>query len=119
MTYAVVRTMVAAALADGHLAPEEKAIIHQHLGESGLSEAQTAQVHQDLVLPPSPAELAAMAGDAEAREALYRFGALVVLADQQATDLERGWLERLAEAFELDADRRAALEAEIFTGDGG
>ena len=67
VTYAVVRTMVAAALADGHLAPEEKAIIQKHLGESGLSEAQTAQVHQDLVLPPGPAELAALAGDAEAQ----------------------------------------------------
>ncbi len=118
VTYAIVRTMVAAALSDGHLAPEEKAMIQKHLGESGLSEAQTSQVHKDLVLPPSPAELAAMSGDAEAREALYRFGALVVLADQQTTDLERGWLERLAEAFELDAGCKAALEAEIFAGEG-
>ncbi len=117
VTYAVVRTMVAAALADGHLAPEEKAIIQKHLGESGLSEAQTSQIHQDLVLPPSPDELAALAGDAEAREALYRFGALVVLADQKASDLERGWLERLAAAFELGDDRKAALEAEIFGDD--
>ncbi len=113
LTYAVVRTMVAAALADGHLAAEEKAVIQKHLGTSGLSEEQTSQIHRDLVLPPSPAELAAMAAETPAREVLYRFGALVVLADQEASDLERGWLERLAAAFELDSERKAALEAEI------
>ena len=117
LTYTIVRTMVAAALADGHLADEEKAIIHKHLGESGFSEEQTSQIHKDLVLPPSPAELAALTGDAPAREALYRFGALVVLADQQTSDLERAWLDRLAAAFELTGDRKAALEAEIFSPD--
>ncbi len=115
VTYAVVRTMVAAALADGHLAAEEKAIIQKHLGDSGLSEEQTAQIHKDLVLPASPEELAALAGDQEAREALYRFGALVALADEDASDAERRWLERLAAAFEIDGKRRAALEAEVFS----
>ncbi len=117
VTYAIVRTMVGAALADGHLAPEEKAIIQKHLGDSGLSEEQTKQIHQDLVLPPSLEELAAMAPDAQDRETLYRFAALVVLADQQASDLERRWLERLAAAFELTAERKEALEAEIFATD--
>ena len=114
VTYAIVRTMVAAALADGHMGREEKAMIHKHLGESGLSEEQTRQIHQDLVLPPSPADLAALAPAAEAREILYRFGALVVLADQEVSDLERRWLERLATAFELGDEQKAALEAEIF-----
>ncbi|MCP4661707.1 MAG: tellurite resistance TerB family protein [bacterium] len=114
-TYAIVRTMVAAALADGHLAPEEKAIIQKHLGKSGLGEDQIRQIHQDLVLPPSTAELAALAPGAEAREALYRFGALIVLADRQTSDLERGWLSRLASALELPAERVAVLEQEIFS----
>ncbi len=117
ITYAVVRTMVAAALADGHLAPEEKEIIFQRLGESGLAEDQIRQVHQDLVLPPAPAELAALAPAAEAREALYRFAALIVLADGETSALERSWLDRLAAAFELDAERRSALETEIFARD--
>lgn len=112
--------MVAAALADGNLAPEEKAIITKHLGDSGFSEEQTQQIHQDLVLPPSPAELAALAQDSEAREMLFRFGAMVTLADQDVSDLERQWLNRLADAFELEPERRAALEAEIFaTSDDG
>ncbi len=115
LTYAIVRTMVAAALADGHLASEEKAMVQKHLGDSGLSEEQTSQIHKDLVLPPSPTELAALTEDRSGREMLYRFGALVVLADQRTSELERGWLERLASAFEFDAERKAELEAEIFS----
>ena len=114
MTYAVVRAMVAAALADGHLDPKEKDVIERRLGESGLSPGETQQIHRDLVLPPSPAEIAALAGTGEAREMIYRFAALVLLADQEVSDLERAWLERLARAFEIDAERVAALEKEIF-----
>ena len=55
VTYAIVRTMVAAALADGHLAAEEKELVHKRLGESGFTEEETRQIHQDLALPPSPA----------------------------------------------------------------
>ncbi len=117
VTYAIVRTMVAAALADGNLAPQEKEIIHKRLGESGLSEEQTRQIHQDLVLPPSPAELAGLAPGAGARETLYNFAALVVLADQQVSDLERRWLDRLAAAFEFSAARKGELEAELFGND--
>ena len=113
LTYAIVRTMVAAALSDGNLASEEKSIIQKHLGDSGLSEEQTRQIHSDLVLPPSPDELAAMAAGAEAREALYRFGAVIVLADGDASDLERWWLDRLAAAFELSEEAKATLEKEI------
>ncbi len=113
-TYVLVRTMVAAALADGHLAPEERQVILERLAEAGLSEEQTRQIHQDLVLPPSPAEIASLAPAGEGREVLYRFAALIVLADARVADLERGWLGRLAEALELEAERVTALEAEIF-----
>lgn len=113
-TYAVVRAMVAAALADGHLGEREKEVIQARLDESGLSEAEKRQIHRDLVLPPTPAEVAALVPAGEARELLYRFAALVVLADGHASDLERGWLERLARASEIDAARVAELEKEIF-----
>lgn len=112
--YAVVRTMVAAALADGSLAPEEKELIHHRLRESGLSEKQTLQIHRDLVLPPTPAELVALAPPGPGREALYRCASLIVLADGQTSDLERGWLDRLARALEIAPGRAAALERETF-----
>jgi uncharacterized membrane protein YebE (DUF533 family) len=113
VSYAIVRTMVGAALADGNLAPEEKEMIHKHLAESNLDASQARQIHQDLVLPPSPSELATDAVDPTVRETAYRFAALVVLADQEVSELERRWLDRLADAFQL-GERKAVLEAEIF-----
>lgn len=114
LTYAIVRGMVAAALADGELAPEEKAMIQKHLGDSGLSQDQTRQIHQDLVLPPSHDELAQMAADPDDRQSIYQLAALVILADGKTTELERGWLDRLATTFGFTPEDKAALEAEIF-----
>ncbi len=111
-TFAIVRTMVAAALADGHLSPEEKAMIQGRLGESGLAAEQVRQIHQDLVLPPSPAELAAANRDPARREMLFRFAALVTVTDEQLSALERRWLDQLAAAFELSAERQRSLEEE-------
>ena len=113
VTYAIVRAMVAGALADGQLDPAEKDMILGRLGESGLASEQVSQIHKDLVIPPSPQELAVMAPDAEMREMLYRFAALVILAEGGVSELERRWLETLAQTFGIPADRQAALEAEL------
>lgn len=114
LTYAVVRTMVAAAIADGQMAKEEKDVVWKHLGDSGLDDDQKRQIHQDLMLPPSPEELAELAPAAEAREALYRFATLVALSDRDVSQPERDWLRRLGDAFELSAERCQTLEAEVF-----
>ena len=111
--YAILRAMASAALSDGSLDDEEKAIIEGHLAESNLSDAQQNQIRQDLVLPPSPSELATETTDPSTRESAYRFAAIVLLADQKITDLERRWLERLAEAYQLPAETRASIEANI------
>ena len=114
LTYAIVRTMVAAALADGNMEEQEKSVILDRLDASGLDAQRVQQVHRDLVIPPSPAELAAMTDAFHEREAMYRFAGLILLSDGNVSDLERGWLDRLAVAFGFDADRKGALEAEIF-----
>jgi len=72
------------------------------------------RIHQDLVLPPTPDELAALATTPEARETLYRLAAAVLVADDGASPVERAWLERLAAAFEIGPERRQALEHELF-----
>ena len=117
LAYAIARTMVAAALADGALDRSELAMVETRLDTSGLAEEQIAQIRRDLVLPPQPAELAALVADADARDAVYRFAGLVILADDDVSDLERAWLDRLASAFDLDAARKAALEADLFAPD--
>lgn len=120
--FAVVRTMAAAALADGELSAEERQAIEGRLGESGLSEEQLRRLHKDLVLPPGERELASMLvelglpGEAarEARETLYRAAALVMRADRQVSDRERAWLSGLAEALELPPERGDELTREVF-----
>jgi len=113
LVFAIVRTMVAAALADGHMSPEEKQTIHTRLGESGLDQDRIRQIHQDLVIPASPDELAAMIPDPAQRPALYRSAILVLLADRQVQPTERAWLDRLAAALGFDGSVRSELEKDL------
>lgn len=114
LLFAIVRTMIASALADGEMHVEEKNLIESRLGESGLSPEHVRQLQKDMVLPPVPSEIAALVQDAADRELLYRFGALVVLADGSAAELEKGWLDRLGKALSLDPNQKRAMEQELF-----
>ena len=106
--------MVAAALADGVLAPAERERIQAQLGGGELGPEPVAQVHRELLLPASPEELAAMVTSDAERGLLYRFAALVVRADAGMSSSERAWLDRLGPALGLDVGRMVALEAELF-----
>jgi len=114
LVYAIVRTMVAAALADGHMADEEKELIHKHLGESGLAPDQIAQIHKDLLLPATHKEISPLVSSGQDGELLYRFGVLVALADQKVSEHEKTWLEQLAVELRIPPQRRAEIEKEIF-----
>jgi hypothetical protein len=107
LVYPAVRVTVAAALADGRLAPAERAAIGAHLESPGLTPDQVTQVHRDLVLPATVEELAALAGAEPARRTLYGLAALVLHSDREVTGPERAWLARLGDAFGLgEGDRR-------------
>ena len=112
--YAVVRTMVAAALADATLSPAERTRIQERLGSGELLEEQAAQVRRELLMPASPAELAAtVTSDAE-RELLYRFAALVTMTDAGVSPAEAAWLASFAAALGLPPERAKALETDLF-----
>ena len=115
LVYAIVRTMIAAALADGEMHTEEKKLIEGRLGESGLSPEQMQQVHKDLVIPAGPTELASLVSEPSDKENVLRFAALVVLSDQNVTATERAWLDQLANALGIDTDRARAIQQEIFS----
>jgi uncharacterized membrane protein YebE (DUF533 family) len=114
LLYAIVRTMVAGALADGEMQAEEKELIEGRLGESGLTAEHLQQIRKDMVFPPTPTELAGLAPAPEDRELLYRFGALVVLADGETSEHEKAWLEKLGDAFGLATETRREMERELF-----
>jgi len=113
LVYAVVRTMVAAALADGRLAPEEKRAIEGRLDEAELAPDQVQQVHKDLVIPSAPEELADQVADPGQRAAMYRAALLVLGADGDVSEHETAWLHRLAAALGFDDGHRRALEDDL------
>jgi uncharacterized membrane protein YebE (DUF533 family) len=108
---AIVKTMVAAALADGRIADEEKALVEKRLDSAP---ALRDGIQNDLRNPPSPEELARNVSNQEDAELLYRFASLVVLADKNVTELEKAWLKQLAEALDISPQRKERLEWEIF-----
>ncbi len=110
---AIVRTMVAAALADGRLSDDERGSIRERLTESDLSDDAIARVRAELAIPAEPEELAASVEDATAAAAVYRAAWLVTRADHTVEGAETAWLERLAHALGFDAARREALESEL------
>jgi uncharacterized membrane protein YebE (DUF533 family) len=114
LVFAIVRTMVSAALSDGEMHDEERKLIEKRLGESGLGAEETKQIRKDLVFPPTPDEIGTMVSSTEDRELLYRFGALVVRSQGGTSAEETAWLERLGAALGIAPARRTALEAEIF-----
>lgn len=116
----VIRAMVAAALADGELSADERSVLEGHLEESELTPEQTERVRKDMVLPPTPGELAEAVEDlpeaeaAEARDTLYRAAALVVHADREVAAAELDWLARLGAELGLSEERAEELQAEVF-----
>ena len=116
LLFPVVRTMVAAALADGTLSAAERARIEERLGSGELPEEQAAQVRRELVMPATPVELAAMASTDAERELLYRFAALVTATETGVSTLESIWLGNFAGALALSPERARALEASLLQG---
>lgn len=113
VAYSVVRTMVAASLADGDLAPAEKAMIQDHVADSGLADDQIQQIRRDLVVPPIPAELAEMTPAADDRVIIFRSALLVLLADADISAAEESWLARLGDALDIDPATRAEIRGDL------
>jgi len=115
LTAAIVRTMIAAALADGHLASSERESIQSHLKDSGLSPEQISDAHADLLSPASPTTLAALAREDSDREVLYRTAILIMMADKEFAETERSWLDEFAQHLDLDDAQKAAIEHDLIS----
>ncbi len=113
LLFPLARTMVAAALADGTLAAEERELIDSHLTDGGLSEAQVAQLREEMSNPASVSELVAGVSELAHRQALYRAALLVVRADGEVAASENRWLALLGAALQLDGDHLRELEEDL------
>jgi uncharacterized membrane protein YebE (DUF533 family) len=107
----LVRAMIAAANADGHIDEQEKQTIQGKLAELQISPESIAKLQSELAAPLTPEQLGSMVDSQAAASEVYLLTSLVV--DEQS-DVERRYLNRLATALRLPADLATQLEREAF-----
>ena len=103
----LVRLMISAAGADGHLGPEER---EQILAEARRAGAEDL-VGQELAAPRPLAEIVGGVTDPALKEQLYTLAFSVVRADETVTGGERLYLAGLAHQLGLEAAAVSRLES--------
>jgi uncharacterized membrane protein YebE (DUF533 family) len=103
----LIRTMIAAAQADGNIDDDERARITQ--ATQGLSDAERTFLEAELAAPHTIDALAA-ASRPEIAADVYAAAVHAIVADGEA---ERAWLARLGDALQVDANARARIEHAI------
>ena len=107
---ALIRSMIAAANADGHIGADEQKQIFEAASRGGLDAEDKAFIFDALHNPLSPQEIAALAGNQEQAAELYL--AARVAIDPDHPD-ERVFLQDLARALALPGDLVSHLEAQV------
>lgn len=110
---AMLKAMIAAAKADGHLDERERGLLEGELHRLEADPAMRAWVDAELRRPVEPAEVAAAAASPEIAAEIYLATLLVV--DEKST-MERAYLEELARQLKLDPALKADLEARAVAG---
>lgn len=106
----MLRTMIAAAKADGAIDSEERGRIATQLDGAGLSPAARDTVLADFDKPLAPAALAKLASDPMLAAQLY---AAAVVGAGEIAAAERAWLDEFAKALKLDRAAASAIEARL------
>jgi uncharacterized membrane protein YebE (DUF533 family) len=106
---ALVRAMVAAAKADGHMDGTEQAAIFQAVERANLDAEAKAALFDAMNAPSDPATIAALAATPEQAAELWLSARLSIEPDQPA---ERAFLEALGHRLNLAPALRANLERE-------
>lgn len=104
---ALIRAMIAAAKADGHIDAEEQRRIFAKVDEAGLDAEAKGFVFDALAAPAGVSEVAASASTPEQAAELYLASRLAVDPDQPA---ERAYLEALAHRLKLPEGLAAHLD---------
>lgn len=104
----LLQAMVAAAKADGHVTPDERARIDAQLYALGLEAEASALIAAELDSPLDPGRIAALARNEEEAAEIYAASLLVVNPNGAA---EKGYLAMLAARLNLDPGLVAHLHA--------
>ncbi|ACA14992.1 protein of unknown function DUF533 [Methylobacterium sp. 4-46] len=104
------RAMVAATVADGMIDAQERARLDAALDEAGLDAPARSAFEGLLREPPDVDEIADRVSDPETAARVYAAARLAIDPD---TVQERSFLNRLAEALDVDPDAVARIEREV------
>ncbi|OLO05839.1 MULTISPECIES: tellurite resistance TerB family protein [Salinicola] len=103
----ILRAMIAAARADGHIDAEERAALAEQIDALGADDELHAWVEQQM---SAPLDAEAIARDTDSPQAAREvYLASVAIVDEQ-NPMERAWLDQLAAALKLDGDLCRTLE---------
>lgn len=106
----VLKAMIAAAKADGHVDAEEQAHIQQAVQAMGADQTLTTLVQEELNKPLDPAEVARNVSSPEQAAELYL--ASLIVADEQ-NFMEKAYLKELAIQLKLDDELVVRLENQV------
>ena len=107
---ALLKAIVAAAKADGHIDEQERHKIEAQIARFGLDESTLTLLQKELEKPLDPADIAAGADSPEAAAEIYLASLLVIDLDNF---MERAYLDELARQLKLAPELVAQLEAEV------
>lgn len=107
---ALIRVMIGAAKADGHIDDQERGRIHDKLMLSGIGDHGVKFIEDELSRPVDINELVAVAVSEAQRVELYTAARLAIEPDSRA---ERGFLDLLAGRLELDEVLVDHIEATV------
>ncbi|MBD1589041.1 tellurite resistance TerB family protein [Pseudomonas typographi] len=106
---AVLKALVAAAKADGHVDEQERALIEGEFSRLVPDADFASWLHTELQRPLDPAEVARAAQTEEMAAEMYLASVMVV---DHAQFMERAYLDELARQLSLDMALKAELEAQ-------
>ncbi|MDF1722055.1 MAG: tellurite resistance TerB family protein [Minwuia sp.] len=113
---ALIRAMIGAAKADGHVDATEQTLIFEHVEKMGLDAEGKAFVFDSLGKPVNIDEVASAASTQEQAAEIYLVSRLAIDPDHPA---ERVYLDALAHRLNLPADLVAHLNRQVEAGTGG
>lgn len=107
---AILRALIAAAKADGHVDDRERAVIEGEFRRIGDDAELQRWLQAELQKPLDPAEVAQAGETPEVASEMYLASLMVV--DEQ-NFMERAYLDELARQLKLDADLKNRLERQL------
>jgi len=107
---AILKALVAAAKADGHIDARERQVIEGEFARINSDGELQQWLHAELEKPLDPVEVARSASTPEIASEMYL--ASLMVADEQSF-MERAYLDELAKQLKLDPPLKAQLERQL------